>query len=167
MLIGMYLAAIVLANLSIVAFGPSASILNAFLFIGLDLTARDALHEKWHGKHLIRNMALLIASGSVLSALLNHNAIPIAIASFIAFAASATVDTIVYGLLEKRSRFARVNGSNVLSGAVDSVVFPLLAFGWPPLWGIMLGGFVAKVVGGLAWSYILGKRIPQATIAPQ
>ena len=161
MLIGMYLAAIVLANLSIVAFGPSASILNAFLFIGLDLTARDALHEKWHGNHLVRNMALLIASGSVLSGLLNYNAIPIAIASFIAFAASATVDTVVYSWLEKRSRFVKVNGSNVLSGAVDSVVFPLLAFGWPPLWGIMLGEFVAKVVGGLAWSYILRKRIPQ------
>lgn len=158
MLIVMYLVAIVLANLSIVAFGPSASILNAFLFIGLDLTARDALHEKWHGKYLVRNMALLIATGSVLSGLLNYNAIPIAIASFIAFAASATVDTVVYGLLEKRSRFVKVNGSNVFSGAVDSVVFPLLAFGWPPLWGIMLGEFVAKVLGGLVWSYILSKK---------
>lgn len=41
----MYLVAIVLANLTVAAFGPRMVIVNAFLFIGLDLTARDRLHD--------------------------------------------------------------------------------------------------------------------------
>ena len=87
----MYLAAIVAANLTVAYFGPAISILNAFLFIGLDLTARDALHEQWNGRHLVRNMALLIASGSLLSWFLNHDAGQIALASFLAFVAAASV----------------------------------------------------------------------------
>ena len=51
-LISMYLTAIVMANLLTVKFGPKISILNAFLFIGLDLTSRDKLHELWHGDKL-------------------------------------------------------------------------------------------------------------------
>lgn len=35
-LIALYLAAIVLANLSVAYFGPAVSIVNSFLFIGLD-----------------------------------------------------------------------------------------------------------------------------------
>ena len=58
-LIIVYLSAIVLANLSVAAFGPEMSIVNAFLFIGLDLSTRDALHERWQGRNLWRRMLLL------------------------------------------------------------------------------------------------------------
>lgn len=43
----MYLAAIVAANLLVARFGPSVVVLNAFLFIGLDITTRDSLHDRW------------------------------------------------------------------------------------------------------------------------
>ena len=43
----LYLFAIVAANLLVARFGPSVTIINAFLFIGLDLTTRDGLHEAW------------------------------------------------------------------------------------------------------------------------
>jgi uncharacterized PurR-regulated membrane protein YhhQ (DUF165 family) len=155
MLIGLYLMAIVLANLSVAHFGPSVAVLNAFLFIGLDITARDQLHERWSGTHLRRNMALLIVSGSVLSWLLNAHAARIALASCAAFGAAASVDTFVYTLLHHRAKFVKVNGSNVFSGAVDSIVFPALAFGFPLLYGVMIGQFVAKVGGGFVWSVIL------------
>lgn len=154
----LYLAAIVLANLTIVWFGPAWSILNAFLFIGLDLTARDALHEQWRGKHLARNMALLIAAGSLLSWLLNRDAGRIALASFLAFAAAAAVDSVAYHALRDRRPLVKINGSNVLSAAVDSIIFPLVAFGWPPLVWVMLGQFAAKVIGGAFWSLILTGR---------
>jgi uncharacterized PurR-regulated membrane protein YhhQ (DUF165 family) len=49
-----------------------------------------------------------------------------------------------------------VNGSNVLSAAVDSVLFPTIAFG-ALLPVIVLGQFAAKVLGGAVWSWILGK----------
>lgn len=159
MLIALYLAAIVAANLIVVQFGPSASVVTAFLFIGLDLTARDGLHEKWNGKHLWWKMLLLIGTGSLLSWFLNRNAGPIALASFLAFAGAGIADTVIYSLLGDKTRFIKINGSNVVSSAVDSFLFPVLAFGWPPLWGIVAGQFIAKVGGGFVWSIILTKLI--------
>ncbi len=150
----MYLAAIVLANLSIAQLGPSMSIINAFLFIGLDLTARDKLHEVWRGRGLWLKMTALIVAGSALSWLLNRNAGPIALASLVAFGAAATVDAVVYQALGKYPKWLRVNGSNVPSAAVDSLIFPALAFGLPLLWPIVFGQFAAKVLGGAVWSLV-------------
>jgi len=150
----LYLSAIILANLSSAHFGPNASIVNAFLFIGLDLTSRDKLHEAWQGKSFIWKMGLLIITGSLLSWLINRNAGIIAIASFVAFAVAAVVDTIVYQLLHKKDYLVKVNGSNVFSALADSLVFPTIAFGGFLPW-ITLGQFLAKVFGGFVWAYIL------------
>jgi queuosine precursor transporter len=157
-LISLYLVAIVLANLTVATFGPSWSVLNAFLFIGLDLTTRDSLHERWHGRHLWRNMAALILAGSVLSAVLNWQAAQIAAASCVAFAGAGAADALVYAALGSRARLVKVNGSNVVSAAVDSVLFPALAFGFPLMIGVMVGQFVAKVAGGFIWSLILTRK---------
>lgn len=155
MIVATYLIAIVIANLLVAKFGPSITILNAFLFIGLDITARDKLHEQWSRRGLVWKMGALIATGSALSALLNWQARNIAVASFAAFAAAALVDALVYHLLRDNSRFVRVNGSNVPSALVDSAVFPVLAFGFPLLIPVMAGQFAAKVLGGLAWLVII------------
>lgn len=151
--VAMYLFAIVLANLSIAALGPSAAILSAFLFIGLDLTARDRLHDTWQEQNLLPKMAVLIATGSVLSWLLNRSSGPIAVASFVAFATAAAVDTIVYHRLHGYPRWLRINGSNIPSAAVDSLVFPSLAFG-TILPTVILGQFLAKTLGGFVWSVL-------------
>lgn len=152
-----YLVAIILANLSVATFGPASTIINAFLFIGLDLTSRDKLHEAWHKKHLALKMFTLISAGAVLSWLLDRNAGQVAIASFIAFAAAASADALVYQMLYKRSWRVKVNGSNLVSAAVDSILFPTIAFGGLlPL--VTIGQFAAKVFGGFVWSIILGKR---------
>jgi Uncharacterized conserved protein len=156
-LVLMYLAAIVAANLTVAAFGPSVVVINAFLFIALDLTARDRLHEAWHGQGLAWKMALLIAAGSVLSYALNASAGRIALASFVAFGVSAVLDTLCYALLGHRAYLVKVNGSNVVAAAADSLLFPTLAFGVFLPW-IVLGQFVAKVVGGALWAYILRPR---------
>jgi len=151
----LYLGAIVAANLIIAKLGPSAAIWVAFLFIGLDLTSRDHLHEAWKDQGLLWKMTLLIGTGSILSWLLNRGAGQIALASFIAFACAGIADAISYHLLGERAKLLKVNGSNLVSAAVDSAVFPALAFGFPLLWGIMLGQFVAKVGGGFLWSLVL------------
>jgi hypothetical protein len=155
MLIVLYLAAIIAANLLVTSFGPGVSVVTAFLFIGLDLTTRDALHDAWRGRGLAWRMAALIAAGSALSWVVNRDAGPIAIASFVAFAASASLDAFSYAALGERSRLVRINGSNVVSAAADSLLFPLLAFGWPLLWPIVFGQFVAKVGGGLVWMFVI------------
>lgn len=137
-----------LANLSVAWFGTAASIVNAFLFIGLDLTTRDRLHEAWRGRHLRRNMALLILTGSALTLLFNLAAWRIALASVIAFACAATVDAIVY------HRTHSVMRSNVASAAIDSLLFPTIAFGGFLPW-VTLGQWTAKVAGGWLWMVLL------------
>lgn len=156
-LVTLYLAAIVAANLLVVQFGPSMSIINAFVFIGLDLTTRDMLHEQWRGRGLWWRMLALVATGSTLSYALNSGAGPIALASFVAFAGAGLADAAVYTGLGERSRFVRINGSNVVAAAVDSVLFPAIAFGFPLLIPIMVGQFVAKTAGGFVWSVILSR----------
>lgn len=156
-LIGMYLAAIVAANLSVAAFGPSVAVVNAFLFIALDLTARDRLHEAWAGRGLLWKMGALIATGSALSYALNAAAGPIALASLVAFGVSASLDALCYQLLHERAYLVKVNGSNIVSAAADSLIFPTLAFGVFLPW-IILGQFAAKVIGGAAWAYVLRPR---------
>ena len=150
----MYLVAIVLANLTVAAFGPRMVIVNAFLFIGLDITARDRLHEAWHRNRLVLKMALLVVTGSLLSWAINKDARQIAMASAVAFGLAAITDTIVYSLLYSKEWFTKVNGSNIASAIVDSIVFPTLAFGgFMPL--ITLGQAVAKIAGGGLWALIL------------
>jgi len=160
-LVCIYLAAIITANLTIIWFGPAVSIINAFLFIGLDLTLRDQLHDEWEGKYLWIKMFLLICSGSAITILLNWNALPIAIASATAFLASGVIDALIYMKLIDKKFIVRANGSNIGGALVDSIVFPILAFGWPPMWFIILGQFIAKVFGGFIWSFILMKLYNQ------
>jgi uncharacterized PurR-regulated membrane protein YhhQ (DUF165 family) len=153
-LVGLYLAAIIAANLAVARYGPEITPLTAFLFIGLDITARDRLHESWRGRALWPRMAVLIASGSALSWLLNKDAGQVALASFVAFAASSTADALIYHMLRDRAWFLKVNASNVVSAAVDSVVFPWLAFRiFLPI--VMLVQFATKVAGGALWSALL------------
>jgi hypothetical protein len=156
-IVAAYLAAVVAANLSVAAFGPGATILNAFLFIGLDLTARDRLHEAWQGRHLWGRMALLIAAGGAISYLLNRDAAQIAVASTVAFVVAGALDAATYTLLRDRAWWVRVNGSNVVAAAADSLLFPTLAFG-ALLPQLVLGQFAAKVGGGFAWSLVLDRR---------
>lgn len=152
----LYLAAIVAANLSVAHFGPPAVIINAFLFIGLDLTARDKLHEKWQGRKLPVKMAALIATGSALSWALNRDAGIIAVASFVAFAAAGVVDTAVFQSLIRSRRMIKINGSNVAAALVDSLVFPTIAFG-AIIPSLIIGQFIAKVGGGFVWSLIIAR----------
>lgn len=149
-----YLLAIVTANLLAARFGPVVTVLNAFCFIGLDLSTRDQLHARWQGRRLWPRMFLLIGSGGLLAFLLGGNE-RIALASCIAFIASGSADALVYHSLGHRTRLTRINGSNLAGAVVDSLLFPLLAFGWPLSWAIVLGHILAKVAGGAIWARVL------------
>lgn len=153
---GIYLLAIVSANLTLVVFGPAFSIINAFLFIGLDLTLRDRLHEAWGNQGLIWKMPTLITIGSAITILMNLEALQIAIASAVAFWVSSLADALVYSRLKGKDYYLRVNGSNVVGAGIDSLIFPVMAFG-SFAWLIFLGQFSAKVFGGAIWSWLLNK----------
>lgn len=147
----LWLAAIVAANLSIGHFGPSASVINAFLLIGLTFTTRDILHEQWEGKNLKVKMGALIATGGILSWLTQPAVGGIAIASVTAFAVSEIADSIIY------SKTRSINKSNAVSAGIDSIIFPVMAFGGFPV-AIILMQWVAKVAGGFVWSQVLSKK---------
>jgi uncharacterized PurR-regulated membrane protein YhhQ (DUF165 family) len=144
-----YAAAIVAANLSVAAFGPAISPVNAFLFIGFDLALRDWLHIRLKAWQML---TLIVAAGA-LSYGLNPAAGIIAVASTTAFVAAAVVDWGVFAAV-KGSWLKRSNTSNVAAAAVDSLVFPTLAFG-ALMPHIVAMQFVAKVLGGALWTWAL------------
>lgn len=150
--ISIYGSAMILANLSVAAFGPAISPINAFFLIGLDLALRDWLHVRLKAWQML---ALILATG-LLTYLLNPAAGKIAIASACAFTAAAVVDWATFFKL-KGSWLYRANGSNIAGAAVDSLIFPTLAFG-ALMPHIVAMQFVAKVAGGSLWAYILNKR---------
>lgn len=156
------LAAIIAANLSSAHFGAEASIYNAFLMIGLVISARDHLHDAWRENRL-RNMALLIASGSALSFAAAHlflTDLPpdivarIALASCAAFAVAESFDAVLYHLIRRRPWLERSNTSNLLGAVLDSTVFVSIAFGWT--WEIIFAQVCAKIAGGFVWSLLIG-----------
>jgi len=151
---GIYIAALVAANLLVAWLGVWFSLINAFVLIGLDLSLRDKLHDLWDGDKLPIKMGGLIATASIISYAINPATGMIAFASLAAFSLSMVADSLVYRYLKDKEWMIRVNGSNVAGSAVDSLVFPTIAFG-----GLMLEivalQFIAKVGGGFVWSHIL------------
>jgi len=148
-----YVIALTLANLLVATFGPSVSPINAFLFIGLDLTLRDWLHVRLSNMQ----MGLLILSAGMLTYVLNPDASMIAVASAISFFIAAIVDWFVFARTNG-SWIKRANISNVASAGVDSLVFPTIAFG-ALMPEIVVLQFLAKVIGGGLWSFLLNKRL--------
>lgn len=146
-----YAAAMTLANISVATWGPWVSPINAFVLIGLDLALRDWLHVRMK----VWQMGALIASTGLLTYALNPAAGMIAMASACAFSAAALVDWATFARL-RGSWLFRSNGSNVAGAAVDSLIFPTLAFGvlMPHIVALQ---FVAKVAGGALWSLALNR----------
>lgn len=153
-LVAIYITAMVVANTLVWWLGPWWSPINSFLLIGLDLTLRDVMQEqlnRWQ-------VAGVIAIGGLCTWLINPAAKHIAIASATAFLFAAIADWIVYELLRKRQWLVRSNGSNVVGAAVDSMIFPTIAFG-ALLPHIIALQFAAKVLGGFIWSMALPKVV--------
>jgi uncharacterized PurR-regulated membrane protein YhhQ (DUF165 family) len=148
-----YAAAMTVANLTIAHFGPWVSPINAFVLIGLDLALRDWLHVRLRAWQ----MGALIASTGLLTYALNPAAGMIAVASSVAFTAASLVDWATFARL-RGSWLYRANGSNVAGAAVDSLLFPTLAFGvlMPHIVALQ---FVAKVLGGAVWAALLARTV--------
>jgi uncharacterized PurR-regulated membrane protein YhhQ (DUF165 family) len=153
--IAAYTIAMTLANLSVATFGPSVTAINAFVLISLDLALRDWLHVRLK----VWQMGSLIAFTGALTYVLNPAAGQIAVASAVAFTAAALIDWGTFVRL-KGTWLMRANGSNVAGAAVDSVIFPTIAFG-ALMPQIVIAQFVAKVLGGSVWAWLLNRFMPE------
>jgi uncharacterized PurR-regulated membrane protein YhhQ (DUF165 family) len=147
-----YAFAMTLANLLIVKLGVWISPFSSFFLIGLILVLRDWLHirlKTWQ-------MGCLIFASGLITYALNPAAAQISIASSVSFTIAALVDWIVFMRITG-SWFKRANISNVAGSAVDSFVFPTMAFGviMPE---IVAAQFAAKMFGGFVWSYLFNKN---------
>ena len=145
-----YAAALLLANLSAATFGAWVTPINAFVLIGLDLALRDLLHARlrwWQ-------MAVVIVGTAALSWIVSKDAGRIAVAGALAFGAANAVDWLVFAKV-KGSWSRRAHVSNTTGAAVDSLLFPMLAFGeLLPL--VVLGQFAAKTIGAALWVKVIG-----------
>lgn len=154
----MYAAAMTLANLAIMVWGPWVSPINAFFLIGLDLALRDWLHMRLR----IWQMGALISVSGLITYWLNPSAGPIAVASALSFTVAAVADWTVFSKATG-SWLKRANISNVAGAAVDSVVFPTIAFG-VLLPQIIVLQFAAKVLGGSLWTLAIAKVSARTTV---
>lgn len=152
-----YVAAMLLANLLVSKFGPAISPVLAFFLIGFDLSMRDWLHVRLSAFQMIG----LIGIAGSLTYILNPAAGMIAVASAVAFTSAALVDWVTF-IKWRGTWLFRSNGSNVAGAAVDSLIFPTLAFG-ALMPQIVVLQFVAKVTGGFVWSLLLNRIQPCAT----
>jgi len=148
-----YAAAMLLANLLVSKFGPAISPVLAFFLIGFDLSMRDWLHVRLRPAQMIG----LICVAGALTYGLNPAAGVIAVASAVAFTSAALVDWATFTRM-RGSWLFRANGSSVAGAAVDSLIFPTLAFG-ALMPNIALMQFVAKVAGGAIWAALLARTV--------
>lgn len=147
--VAVYAFAMVVANLTVAAFGPWVSPINAFVLIGLDLSLRDYLHTRLK----TIEMFVLIAVSGAIAYFLNPKAGQIAMASSISFMVAGVVDWAIFSYASG-SWLRRSLRSNVGSASVDSLLFPTLA------WGLLMPGvvvlqFAAKVAGSAFWAMII------------
>ena len=149
----LYLSAIVVANYLVSTYGQAALPFTAFVLIPFDLVTRDALHEKWRDKALWPKMFLLVSAGSLLSYFSSMATAQVSLASALAFGTAGLIDVLVYWVLDKRSRFIKMNSSNFFAAITDSLVFPLVAFG-VIVPSLSFTQAASKFVGGIAWSLV-------------
>jgi len=146
-----YAIAIIIANGLAAKFGPPITPYTAFAFIGLDLTIKDYLQvrlAKWQ-------MGAVIVGAGLLAFVVDRSARFIAVASLIAFVVSSIADYLTF-LLTSGKWIKRSLYSNAVGAAVDSIVFPTIAFG--SLMPLIVGGqFIAKVAGSALFALIISR----------
>ena len=142
-----YIAALCCANLLAHHFGPSATPWIALTLVGLDLSIRDWLNvviPRW-------GMAILIPAAGLIAFAFDPSVRFIALASVVAFVISEWVEWGCFQAAEG-SWFKRAVKANTAAAAVDSLIFPALAFHAFLPW-ISLAQFLAKTVGSTVWAY--------------
>lgn len=148
-----YIAALCAANALIAWLGPWVSVFNSFVLIGLDLALRDRLHDRYGFAVVVW---ISVVAG-IASYALNPAAGSVALASSLSFTMAAIADGGVYQRLMRHRWLVKSNTSNAAGAAVDSLLFPLIAFGaFMP--AITAGQFLAKVAGGFGWSLLLRRN---------
>lgn len=156
-LIFFYVASNILANLTVSWYGQIALVFTALVFVPFDLTSRDLLHDRWSNSEGMKiKMSALIFVSAILTYMVSRDAERVAVASATSFFLSGVCDTVVYQLLHSKSRQIKMNSSNAASGLLDSILFPLIAFGAID-WRLSFFQWALKFTGGFFWTFFLAR----------
>jgi hypothetical protein len=149
-----YVLAVIAANFLVLYFGKYGLWFSSMLLIPFDFVMRCYFHEKWRGQELVYKLGMLIGAGSLATYLINFNTLNIAVASAVGFVIANIAAGLFYQAVIKRSKFIKVNGSDIVAICVDSLFFQYIAFGMlDPV--VTVGQIIVKICGGLLWYYIL------------
>lgn len=151
-----YLITLVSANLIVKHFGAPGLWFSSALLIPFDFICRAIFHESWKGKKLVANLLLLTVVSGIVTFIINHEALNIALASFAGIVAVQIFAGIFYQMFMQKSYFFKVNLSDLIAIIVDSIAFQLVAFGTVNF-EVTGGQMLIKAVGGLFWFYVIFK----------
>lgn len=149
MLLILYLAAIIIANIITAALAPLQ--IGPFLIpygswlIGVTLVLRDIIQRKYGRKAAYLAITTALVLSAVSSKLLGDT-LTITLASAISFLISESADTEIYTRL-KGSFLRKVFASGIVSSFLDSLVFILIGLS-PLISGILIWDFVPNAVLG-------------------
>lgn len=157
-LVTLFVTAMAAANLGIALIGPWFLPVTAFVSVGIVLVSRDYLHDVWRDRRagFWPRMIGMIAAAGLLSYLVNDAALPIAVASVCALTGSALVETVTFQMVFERRWMVRSNFSNLMGALADSIIFPIVAFGFgfEGLLLLILTQTATKTAGGFFWSTV-------------
>lgn len=147
------------SNLAIAHFGPWFLPVTAFVGVGISLVSRDYLHDVWHDYRwgFWPRMLGMVAAAAALSFAVDQSALMIAIASVSALTSAALAETVVFQALFKTRWMIRSNGSSLVGALADSIVFPLVAFGYGGVegfWLLVATQAATKMAGAFVWTTI-------------
>ncbi len=130
MLVYLYLAIIVVANILVSWFGQPILLLTALVLIPVDFVIRTYLQERWTTDdpwNLWLRLLLLLTAGAFLTVISVAGTGRIAVASLLAFIASSLTGAMVYSFTEGHQEQRRTY-SLISMSIVDSIIFPIVAF---------------------------------------
>lgn len=141
LMICVYVAIFLLANLLVASFGPAVTPFNALFLIAADMVLRDRIQFESGAAWSI--LACLLAG--VATVLIAPGSEMIALASGLSCLLAGSASAIAFKL-KSGGFFQKALPANVISAAVDSIAFPLIAFG-AIMPGITVAQFAAKTIG--------------------
>ena len=162
-LVTVFLAAVVVANLITTHVGAPAIPYVAFGLIGLDLITRDRLSDVWGTTRWPKMLALILVGGAI-SYWFNRDAATIAVASTIAFLGSEALEAVAYHLMRRLPWSARAPRAAMVGAIADSVLFVTIAFGFN--FEVVFLQVCAKVAGAVFWTWVLSVTRPPV-VAPE
>lgn len=151
LMLSLYVSLFILANLLVGIFGPWITPINALVIIGADMVIRDRIQYENGFSWAI--FCCLLAG--IITFLINPETQMIAVASFVSILLAGISSALVFKL-KNGNFYSKSYPANVICAAIDSLVFPYVAFG-SIMFDISLMQFIAKVVGATLVLYIMRK----------